>query len=92
MSKINLDFITVLSVNNTGLYRIKNKGKKLFGYYLIRDIIDSEIDHPNRIWHNYVATKYVNKIYHLNRIHKICYHSKHLHILPKRRGANNYGI
>lgn len=27
MSKINLDFITVLSVNNTGLYRIKNKGK-----------------------------------------------------------------
>ena len=49
MSKINLDFITVLSVNNTGLYRIKNKGKKLFGYYLIRDIIDSEIEHPNHI-------------------------------------------
>lgn len=88
MGKISLDFITALSVNNKGLYRIKKGDKKLFGYYLIRNIIDSEIELSHRIWHNYIATKYVNKIYHSDNMNKICYHySKHLHILPKIRGV-----
>ena len=92
MSKLGLDFIAILSIRNKRLYRTKKNDKKLL-YGLIRNIIDAEIEFSHHIWHNYLVSKRVDKIYlpgSINNYAIYCFANKHLHRLPKRRGANIY--
>ena len=90
-----LDFIAILSIRNKGLYRTKKSGKKLLRHELITNIINAEIEFRHHIWHNYLVSKRVNKIYlpgSINNYAIYFFANKHLHRLPKRRGANNYGV